>query len=237
MAKKAAKKAKTPPKSSGTPAENSVDSPRLPAVEIVPIESLEFDPRNARKHDARDLAVTGASLDRFGQVEPLIVWRNVVIAGNGRLQHMRAKGTTHAEIRRMDHLTEAEARELAVRLNRSGTLAGWNEEILLETLREIESSGVDLSAALAYDRAELDALTNAALQSAERSLGTDDSPMPVSEDGGDDPAETAPRTSATPGDPPKDQFRILITCRDEGHQAELIDRFDAEGLTFRAQTL
>ena len=139
----------------------------LPPVERVSIDTLTLDPRNARKHEARDLAVTGASLDRFGQVEPLIVWQNVVIAGNGRLQHMRAKGTTHAEIRRMDHLSEAEARELAVRLNRSGTLAGWNEEILLETLREIESAGVDLSAALAYDRAELDALTNAALQSAE----------------------------------------------------------------------
>ena len=44
-------------------------------------------------------------------------------------------------------------------------------------------------------------------------------------------AAVAPGLEISPG---PDQFLILVTCRDERHQVELLQRFHAEGLECRA---
>ena len=228
MAKKAAKSSKKPAEAA-PPA--SAALPAGLAVETVPIDSLQFDPTNAKKHGARDLKVIGASIEKFGQVLPLVVWKGIVKGGNGTLQAMRSLGLPTVSIVRVDHLTEAKARELALVLNRSSQLSEWNEEVLLAQLRELESVDVDLDA-MGFDRASMDALVDSALAAAGET-----SPTPRAESGGSDPAEArAGKTSASPSAPPKDRFQILITCRDESHQTELLDRFDGEQLECRALT-
>lgn len=227
MAKKVAKK---------TGGKQEAATPSEMTVERVPIGSLKFDSKNARKHGERDLAVTGKSLDDFGQVEPLIVWRGTVIAGNGRLQQMQAKGWTEVDVRRVDHLTEAQARQLAIVLNRSAQLAGWDEAVLLETLRDLESLDVDL-AGIGFDRATMDALVNDALAAAS---GDDSSAAPRAIEGGDDPSEARAgdlyfvSTSAGPPRDDETKYKIIVTCRDEAHQTELLDRFEQEQLECRA---
>ena len=42
-------------------------------VEVVPIDSLTLDPRNARKHGRRNLEAIKGSLQQFGQRRPLVV--------------------------------------------------------------------------------------------------------------------------------------------------------------------
>jgi len=46
----------------------------------VPLDSLSLDPANARAHGERNLETIVASLQRFGQAEPL-----VVLKGTGRV--------------------------------------------------------------------------------------------------------------------------------------------------------
>ena len=202
-------------------------------IEQVAIGSLKRDPKNAKTHTERDLAVTGKSLAEFGQVEPLVVWKNVVIGGNGRLEAMQSLGWKTAQIHRVDHLTEAQARKLAIVLNRSSQLSEWNPDVLLSQLRELESVDVDLSG-LGFDVGDVSAIADAALRAA--GVG-DDATSPAIDEGGSDPAESrAGKTSAAASDPRPDVFQILITCRDEAHQTELLDRFEAEEIDHRPLT-
>jgi hypothetical protein len=107
-------------------------------LEVVrlPLSELKELPGNARTHDERNLIAIKASLERFGQVEPLIVQRgtNYVVGGNGRLQAMRELGWEFASCTVQD-LSEEETRALALALNRTAELAGWDVETLGHTLQ------------------------------------------------------------------------------------------------------
>lgn len=65
-------------------------------IRRVPLDELHQDPSNARLHDARNLDSICASLQRFGQAEPLVVQRGSgrVVGGNGRLEAMKSLGWT-----------------------------------------------------------------------------------------------------------------------------------------------
>ena len=54
-------------------------------IRRVSLNSLELDPANARSHGDRNLDAIRASLQRFGQTEPLVVQKQSgrVIGGNG----------------------------------------------------------------------------------------------------------------------------------------------------------
>ena len=43
------------------------------AIRRVPLDSLHTDPANARAHGDENMAAIAASLQRFGQAEPLVV--------------------------------------------------------------------------------------------------------------------------------------------------------------------
>ena len=60
----------------------------------IDIESVGFDPSNARKHDAKNIEAIKASLSKFGQRSPIVVQKQGMIAraGNGRLEAARALG-------------------------------------------------------------------------------------------------------------------------------------------------
>ena len=69
-------------------------------IERVPVDSLHTDPANARTHDERNVAAIRASLEQWGQAEPLVVQGSTrkVIGGNGRLVAMKAMGWTHCDV-------------------------------------------------------------------------------------------------------------------------------------------
>ena len=71
-------------------------------VEVAEVEDLVEDPRNARRHTPRNLDSIAGSLDRFGQQKPIVVHRDVVIAGNGTLAAARTLGWTRLAVVRDD---------------------------------------------------------------------------------------------------------------------------------------
>lgn len=93
----------------------------------VPIDSLKPDPDNPRTHDEANLGAIKGSLDAFGQVEPLVVQKGTgrIIAGHGRLESMKRRGDTEADIVEVD-CTDEQATAMGIALNRSGELAGWD---------------------------------------------------------------------------------------------------------------
>lgn len=124
-------------------------------IETVPLEELTLDPANVRRHGPRDLEAIKASLTRFEQQEPLIVdKRGVVRGGNGRLQAMRELGWTEAQVVYTD-LEGAEATALAIALNRTGELSGWDVEALSGVLAALREDDPDLFSATGFDQEAL----------------------------------------------------------------------------------
>jgi len=122
----------------------------------VPLAELTTDPANARKHDARNLEAIRASLRRFGQQHPLIVDRSgVVVAGNGRLEAMRAEGWEDCMVIYTE-LEGADRAAFAIADNRTAELAEWEDEVLRQTLASIDD---ELRTAAGFIDEEFAALT------------------------------------------------------------------------------
>lgn len=114
-------------------------------VVSVNINDLVEDDRNPRTHDKKNLASIKASLEKFGQVEPLVVQRSTkkVIGGNGRLSVMKQLGWDSVAIVLVD-VDESKARQLSVVLNRTAELADWDMPELASILSEIKASDISL---------------------------------------------------------------------------------------------
>ena len=120
-------------------------------IETASLIVLREDPGNTRTHPERNMEAIKASLERFGQVEPLVVRTDgTVIGGNGRLRAMRELGWTKAEIVRVD-VDDSQARALGVALNRTAELAEWDSGRLHAVLQDMP----DLSEMLQFDAKEL----------------------------------------------------------------------------------
>lgn len=119
-------------------------------VLAVPVEDLTEDPRNARRHPARNLDATAESLAGFTQRKPIVVNAKgaVVEAGNGTLQVARRLGWTHvAAVLVVDDAKTARAYSIAD--NRVAELSEWDAESLLAGLQEVQGE-FDLEA-LGFD--------------------------------------------------------------------------------------
>jgi len=125
-------------------------------VELVPLDSLIEDPKNARLHPDTNLAAIEGSLRRFGQVEPLVVQAgtSVVIGGNGRLRVMRKLGWADAHVVQLN-ITDVQAAALGVTLNRVSELAEWDKQQLAVLISELQDVEFDLDA-VGFDTAEID---------------------------------------------------------------------------------
>ena len=109
-------------------------------IRRVPLEKLHLDPANARVHGPHNHAAIAASLQRFGQAEPLVVQRSTgrVIGGNGRLAAMRELGWKECDVVEID-VGDLTATALGIALNRTADLADWDEPALASLLEELRA--------------------------------------------------------------------------------------------------
>jgi len=114
---------------------------------VLRLDTLKELPGNANLHNARNKAAIRFSLEKFGQVEPLVVQKSTqhVIGGNGRLAVMREMGWIDAECKIID-VDDATAQALALALNRTSELSVWDNELLSETMFSLRDEGWDLTA-------------------------------------------------------------------------------------------
>lgn len=122
-----------------------VKSKQVIETRTMAVAELVSDPDNARTHPNQNLTAIRKSLERFGQVEPLVVQRgtNVVVGGNGRLETMRSMGWTKTRVVFVD-VSDVERKALGIALNRTSDLAEWDEGQLGALLEDIKASEEDL---------------------------------------------------------------------------------------------
>jgi DNA modification methylase len=111
----------------------------------ISITDLSLDPKNARKHSARNLEAIAASLEKFGQRKPIVVHRGVVLAGNGTLEAAKSLGWTEIDVAEVpDDWDNDTAKAYALADNRTAELAEWDESELAKQLLELLDADWDI---------------------------------------------------------------------------------------------
>lgn len=120
-------------------------------MSITHIKELRPDPRNARKHNPRNIGMISDAMQEVGAARSVVIDEdNVILAGNGaieaaaqagitKVQVVEADGNTIIAVRRTN-LTPAQKQRLALFDNRAAETADWDIEIL----KQLEVEGVDL---------------------------------------------------------------------------------------------
>jgi len=175
-------------------------------IEHWPIDKLIPYARNARTHSPAQIDQIAASIAEFGFTNPILVGSDgVIVAGHGRLEAARKLGMKTVPVIVLDHLTPTQRRALVIADNRIAENAGWDVEMLSLELAELQELDYDL---------ELTGFSNEELN---RLLSVES----------DEPKSYADQEV-------KDQFLVLVECKDEIEQSELIEHLINEGYQCRA---
>jgi DNA modification methylase len=187
-------------------------------IEIWPITGLIAYAKNPRIHSKTQIAQIRASIRSYGMINPILVdMQGNVIAGHGRILAGQEMGLTHLPVIVLDHLTEAEARQLRIADNRIAENGRWDDSLLSEELAALLEEKIDLTF-LGFSETELKDL----LAGLEQTGGTDEDAIP-------EPPQlvvTLPGDVWNMGDSQElcDDSTVLETVEKflEGHLADLI---------------
>jgi len=176
-------------------------------VENIPLVNLKYDEFNARTHGDLNLKSIRSSLERYGQVEPLVIQKstNMVIGGNGRLEAMLALGWKTADVVILD-LNDAQARDLGLRLNRTAELAEWDIDQLKENLTFLASDEVNFNIEeIGYTDIDIENIFNDTIDS----KGVEDNELILTDEIRKKLFKAAIRAS-------KENIEIIDRCLDQG---------------------
>lgn len=113
-------------------------------IEVLPIDSLKPYENNAKIHTPAQVAQIAASIQEFGNNDPIAVdENNMVIEGHGRLLALKSLGVKEAECIRLVGLTDDQKRAYIHIQNQLTMNTGFDMDILTQELKSIE--GIDMS--------------------------------------------------------------------------------------------
>jgi ParB-like chromosome segregation protein Spo0J len=140
-------------------------------VEYVPLSQVEKAPRNPKLHDTESI---GASVERFGFVQPVIVDERTgrLVAGHGRLETLRKMKDSGKRppmrilvegdewyvpvVRGVAFANDKEAEAYLIADNRQVELGGWDDSMLSDMLRGLNDEA--LLDGTGYSPSDIDAM-------------------------------------------------------------------------------
>lgn len=116
-------------------------------LETIQILKLTPDPKNARKHDDKNLDAIKGSLTQFGQRKPIVISQdNVIVAGNGTVEAAKRLGWTEIEaVRVPSNWSADQIKAFALADNRTAELAVWDELVMASQLLELQEAGYEIA--------------------------------------------------------------------------------------------
>lgn len=98
--------------------------------------------RNAKKHGRDQVEKLKRSIEEFGFLSPCLIDRDMnIIAGHGRVLAAKELGMLEVPCVYVEGLTEEQRRAYILADNRLTELGGWDEELVVEELRDLFDSG------------------------------------------------------------------------------------------------
>jgi len=118
----------------------------LQVVYLSPDELTPYE-GNTRKHAPDDIEQIKQSIQADGFNDPIGIWgeKNLIVEGHGRQIAAKELGLDKVPCIRLDHLTDTQRRDYAIRHNRTAELSAWDFGKLEEEIARLEIEGVDLS--------------------------------------------------------------------------------------------
>jgi len=156
---------------------------------------------NSRTHTDGQVALLAGSLKRFGWTNPVLVdGENGIVAGHGRVLAARKLGMEEVPCIELAGMSEADRRAYIIADNRLAELAGWDNELLAAELGVLRELDFPLGE-IGFSQRDLEKL-----------FGSED-------DGGGDGG----------GDSYKEQFGVIVMCKDAAHQERVYNELQAAG--------
>lgn len=120
------------------------DQPELKIYEL-PVADLVPYARNAKEHDSAQVDTIAASIEEFGNCDPIAVWHNEkgdpeIVEGHGRLLALRKLGHGSAPVIYLDHLSDGQRRAYTHIHNQTTLNSDFDYEVLLPELHELEAT-------------------------------------------------------------------------------------------------
>lgn len=118
----------------------------LEIVYLAPDELTPYE-KNTRQHTPTDIEQIKTSIQRLGFDDPIGIWgeHNIVVEGHGRLIAAKELHLDKVPCIRLDHMTDTQRRDYAIRHNRTQELSSWDFEALEEEIAALMLQGVDLT--------------------------------------------------------------------------------------------
>lgn len=174
------------------------------------LENLTMDIDSLRAHEKNarrgDVDAIAKSLQRYGQYKPIVANKRTgqIVAGNHTWRAAKQLNWEKIAVTWIDVDEETELRILAID-NRLSDVAQYDDDALIELLRELDQTEDGLSDT-GYQLTDLEKL--------------------ISKLDENDDIKILPEW--------EEKYEVVVQCRDENHQAEILTKLSAEGLTVRA---
>ncbi|MEO5938017.1 MAG: ParB/Srx family N-terminal domain-containing protein, partial [Sphingomonas sp.] len=117
------------------------------AIEYLPIASLTPDPKNARKHSAKQVQKLAHIIENVGWSTPIVIFKDGMIgAGHARLAAAKLLGMTEVPCVRITRdLSTAERKALAIADNAMTDASRFDDKVLRDVLMELADLDFDLT--------------------------------------------------------------------------------------------
>src|SRR5262249_42369141 len=127
-----------------------------------PVTALIANPRNARTHDDKQVALIAASMRQFGFTNPILIDdKGMVLAGPARLEAARRVGWGTVPTITLAGLSNAEKRAYVLADNRLAEKARWDPQILGEELTFLCDFELDFDVSITgFDTVDIDRLVD-----------------------------------------------------------------------------
>ena len=118
----------------------------LKIIYLSPDELTPYE-NNTRKHAPDDIDGIKKSILDTGFNDPIGIWgdNNLIVEGHGRQIAAKELHLDKVPCIRLDHLTDEQRREYAIRHNRSAEMSAWDFQKLEEELASLDISDIDMS--------------------------------------------------------------------------------------------
>jgi site-specific DNA-methyltransferase (adenine-specific) len=124
-------------------------------IEYIAVDELKPYEKNNKKHEDFDIGEIAKSIDKYGMVDPIGIWKgNVIVEGHGRLLACKKLGIDTVPCIRLDHLTDEQRREYAIVHNKSSELALYDFDNLADELAELDLSDFEFDFGIDADEEE-----------------------------------------------------------------------------------
>ena len=114
-------------------------------IEYLSPEELTPYEKNTRKHAPDDIEQIKKSILEDGFNDPIGIWgeKNLIVEGHGRQIAAMELHLDKVPVIRLDHMTDDQRRDYAIRHNRTAELSAWDFETLQEEIAQLEIEGHD----------------------------------------------------------------------------------------------